>query len=331
MGLLVSLFLGFVPMLFFAYILYWLDRYEKEPKLLLGGVFIWGAVVAAGSAFIINTFLGLGFYIFTGSTTASDLATGSVIAPFVEEGLKGLAVLVVFLLFRREFDSVLDGILYAGITALGFAATENVYYIYTYGYQEAGWSGLAFLAFVRVILVGWQHPFYTAFTGIGLATARLNRSAFVKFIAPVLGFGLAIFTHSFHNTLAAMLSGFEGMAMGSIVDWIGWFFMFIFIIWATYHEQQILKKQLWGEVTLGVMTQAHYLVAISAWAQSFARLTALFNGRYGVTSRFYNLCGEIAHKKQQSLTLGDESGNAAIVQRLRGEIARLAPYAQVSP
>ena len=67
MGLIVSGLIGFASSLLFAYILYWLDRYEKEPLLLLGGVFLWGAVVAAGSAFIINTTLGLGIYIFTGS------------------------------------------------------------------------------------------------------------------------------------------------------------------------------------------------------------------------------------------------------------------------
>src|SRR3990172_3444384 len=108
MGLIASGFIGFTTALFFASILYWLDRYEKEPILLLGGVFLWGAIIAAGSAFIINTFLGLGVYVFTNSTVASDLATGSLIAPIVEESLKGLAILVVFLVFLREFDSVLD-------------------------------------------------------------------------------------------------------------------------------------------------------------------------------------------------------------------------------
>ena len=57
MGILLSLFFGFVPMLLFAWLIYWLDRYEKEPKVLLGGVFLWGAVVAAGGAFLVNTLL----------------------------------------------------------------------------------------------------------------------------------------------------------------------------------------------------------------------------------------------------------------------------------
>ena len=39
MAFLTAIFFGFVPMFFFAYIFYWLDRYEKEPLILLAGVF----------------------------------------------------------------------------------------------------------------------------------------------------------------------------------------------------------------------------------------------------------------------------------------------------
>src|SRR5512136_475290 len=226
MGLIASGLIGYATALLFAYILYWLDRFEKEPIPLLGGVFLWGAVVAAGSAFLINTLLGVGIYVFTGSDAATNLATGSIVAPLVEEVLKGLAVLVVFLVFRQEFDSILDGIIYAGVAALGFAATENVYYIYTYGFLQNGWSGLVSLSFIRIILVGWQHPFYTAFIGIGLAVARLNRSWFIRIVAPLLGLILAMFTHAFHNTLASLTSGPGGMVLGTVFDWTGWLFMF---------------------------------------------------------------------------------------------------------
>src|SRR5512141_2719455 len=222
MGFIVSAIIGFGTALFFATILYWLDRYEKEPVLLLGGVFLWGAIIAAGSAFLINTVLGVGIAIFTGSATATDIATGSIIAPLVEETLKGLAVVAVFVVFHREFDSVLDGIIYAGVAALGFAATENSYYIYTYGFLESGWSGLLSLTFVRIILVGWQHPFYTAFIGIGLALARIYRNWFVRIAAPLTGYGLAMFTHAFHNTVASLLGGVEGLVIGTIIDWSGW-------------------------------------------------------------------------------------------------------------
>jgi RsiW-degrading membrane proteinase PrsW (M82 family) len=328
MGLIVSGIIGFGTALLFASILYWLDRYEKEPLLLLGGVFLWGSVVAAGSAFIINTVLGVGISIFTGSSLATDLATGSIVAPLVEETLKGLAVLCVFLVFRHEFDSVLDGIIYAGVAALGFAATENVYYIYTYGFQESGWSGLLTLTFIRVILVGWQHPFYTAFTGIGLATARLNKNWLVRIIAPLLGLAVAMFTHAFHNTMASFMSGLEGLAIGAVFDWSGWLFMFVIILWATWREQKTLKKYLAAEVQAGTISAAHFRTASSAWLQMFARTASLFTGRYLKTARFYQVCGEYAHKRQQYARLGDEGSNAAIIQKLRAELASLAPYVQ---
>jgi RsiW-degrading membrane proteinase PrsW (M82 family) len=329
MGLIVSGFIGFATSLLFASVLYWLDRFEKEPLLLLGGVFLWGAIVAAGSAFLINTTLGLGIYVFTGSNSATDLATGSIVAPMVEEILKGLAVLGVYLVFRREFDSVLDGIIYAGVAALGFAATENVYYIYTYGFQPNGWSGLFMLAFIRVFLVGWQHPFYTAFFGIGLAVARLNRSWIARIIAPIVGLALSMFTHAFHNTVASLLSGFEGLAVGAFFDWTGWLFMFIVILWATWREQQNLKKYLAAEVQAGTISPAHLRTASSGWLQMAARFVALFKGRYQKTARFYQVCGEYANKRRQYAALGDEGGNLAIIQKLRAELINLAPYVQV--
>ena len=325
LGVLFSLFFGFVPMFLFAYLVYWTDRYEKEPLALLGGVFLWGAVIAAGAAFLINTIAGIGVYIFTNSESLTELSTGSAIAPVVEELLKGFAVLLVFLFFRREFDSILDGIVYAAIAALGFAATENAYYIFSYGFAEDGIAGGLFLVFVRVFLVGWQHPFYTAFIGIGLALARLNRSWAVRILAPLAGLGLAILTHSAHNTLAALLQGEGGLFIGTIFDWSGWLVMFLFILWALYREQRWISTHLREEVSLGILTAKQYRTACSAWAQTAVRTAALFNGSYGRTRRFYQLTAELAHKKEQRLKLGEEGGNTQIIERLRGELSSLSP------
>jgi RsiW-degrading membrane proteinase PrsW (M82 family) len=327
MALLVSIFFGFVPMFLFAGFINWLDRYEKEPKALLGAAFTWGVVIAGGGAYIINTVLGMGVYIMTGSPGATDFATASIIAPIVEESLKGLAVLVVFFLFRREFDSILDGIIYAGITALGFAAIENVLYIYERGYLESGWEGLWTLVFIRVILVGWQHPFYTAFIGIGLAIARMNRNFLIKIIAVIGGFATAVFTHAFHNTFGGLIGGFEGLAIGTFVDWVGWFLMLIFIIWMIVHERNILKRQLYAEVKNGLISPTQYRTAMS-FAQTGARLNALSSGNYRATSRFYQVCGELAHKKEQLVKVGDEKGNLAIIEKLRDELTQLAPRAK---
>lgn len=327
MALIGAFFFGFVPMFLMAAFVNWLDRYEKEPKALLGAAFVWGVLIAGGGAYIINTVLGLGVYIVTGSEGATDFATASIIAPIVEESLKGLAVLVVFFLFRKEFDSILDGIIYAGITALGFAAIENVLYIYNYGYQEGGWSGLWQLVFIRVILVGWQHPFYTAFTGIGLAIARMNRNVFIKIIAVLGGFATAVAAHAFHNTFGGLIGGIEGLALGTFIDWVGWFFMLLFIIWMIMHERNILKRHLYEEANNGLISPAQYRTAIS-FAQSGARMNALSSGSYRSTARFYQVCGELAHKKEQLTKLGNEKGNLAIIEKLRGELTQLAPVAK---
>ena len=324
MPFLTSLFFGFIPMFLFAYILYWTDRYEREPKVLLGAVFFWGVAIAAGGAYIVNTALGMGVYIFTGSATATDFTTATLIAPIVEESLKGLAVLIVFLIFRKEFDSILDGIVYAGIVALGFAATENTIYIYR-GFQDNSWSGLWFLVFVRVILVGWQHPFYTAFTGIGLAVTRLRKSGCIKYAAPFIGFSIAIFTHALHNGMASLLSGLGGLAFGSFVDWTGWFFMFLFILWAVSKERKLLQKHLKEEYTMKLITAKQYYTAISARKRVSARTRAILQGKYKVTQRFYQVCGELAHKKEQFEKVDD--ANLEIIEAYRAELDDLKEIA----
>jgi RsiW-degrading membrane proteinase PrsW (M82 family) len=324
-GLLVSIFLGFGSALLFAFIVYWFDRYEKEPILLLSGVFTWGVVVAAGTAFLVNTVLSIGVYLFTNSEAATELTTGSIIAPIIEESLKGLAVLLVFFIFYREFDSILDGIVYAAITALGFAATENSYYIYTYGFDGGSWDGLFTLAFIRIVLVGWQHPFYTAFIGIGLAIARLNRHILIKLAAPVIGWFLAVSAHAFHNTLASLLRGWGGLVIGTAVDWTGWFFMFLFILWALSREHAWIVKNLGEEVILGVITAQQYKTASSAWSQYMARLKALFSGRFLHTNRFYLKCVELSSKKEHHARLGEEAGNIQLIAQLRAELTKLSP------
>ena len=326
MGVIVSILCGFIPAFLFAGFVYWLDRYEKEPKLLLGGVFLWGAIVASAGAFIINTLFGVGIYSLTGSERAADLTTSTLSAPIVEESLKGFAVLLVFLLARKEFDSILDGIVYAAVTALGFSATENAYYIYSYGFAEKGWTGLAGMTIVRVILVGWQHPFYTSFLGIGLAVARLYRGCLAKIAAPLAGLALAIFTHSFHNTLASFTSG-AGTLLGFLIDWTGWLAMFIFILIMTYREKRWIQEFLREEVGSGTLSVGQYQTASSALRQFLAGFTALSRGNLRNTRRFYQLCAELSHKKHQYAILGDEKGNSATITTLRAEITQLASHA----
>lgn len=326
MAILLSLLLGFIPALFYAGLVYWLDRYEKEPKMLLGGVFIWGAIVASAAAFSFNTALGLGIYLFTHSESATDFTTSSLVAPVIEETLKGAAVLIVFLFARHEFDSLLDGIVYAAVVGLGFSATENFYYIYQVGYAENGIAGLLALAFVRVILVGWQHPFYTAFIGIGLAAARLSPFPNRRILWITLGWLTAVGTHSVHNLIAHYSSGVGDLLAATLVDWTGWLAMLGFIAYTIRREKDLITRFLGEEVAYGILTPRQYATACSPSARWRAQLFALGRRRFQITGRFYQLCGEIAHKKNQILTMGNEANNQAIIDQLRQELYRLSPY-----
>ena len=322
-----ALFFGFIPMFLFAVFINWLDRYEKEPKILLGAAFTWGAIIAAGFAFILNTATGVGIYALTGSEIATEFGVSSVVAPLVEESFKGLAVLIVFLFFRREFDSVLDGIVYAAITAMGFAATENVLYIYRNGYIENGWGGFWALVFIRVMLVGWMHPFFTAFTGIGIAASRLSSNIAVKFLAVPIGFSMAVFAHAFHNTFSGLVGGFGGFLAGTAVDYLGYALMLAFIVWMIIRERDILKHHLREEVEKGYLSQRQYNSALSFF-QWNAYLSALTSGSFLKTARFYQVCGELAHKKEQFTKLGDERGNIHIIEKLRSELVALSAVAK---
>ncbi len=320
MAFVVSILFAFGPAFLMGMFIYWLDRYEKEPLALLGGTFLWGAVIAAGGAYIVNTVFGVGVYALSGSEDVADQTTSTLVAPLVEEALKGMAVVIVFLYFRNEFDSILDGMIYAGITALGFAATENVLYIYTRGYLEGGWTGFWQMVFIRDVVVAWQHPFFTAFTGIGLAVARMSKLRLVKLVAVPAGYALAAFTHALHNTLGTAIGGLAGFAIGSLADWVGWIGMLVFILLMVGRERGLLRRHLTDEVASGVISAVQYRKALSPFTMS----TALFTGGRQA-ARFYQVCGELAHKKEQLDRLGDENGNTALVQSLRQELAALSP------
>jgi hypothetical protein len=192
--------------------------------------------------------------------------------------------------------------------------------MYGHGYVEGGWTGLWELIFIRDVLVAWQHPFFTAFIGVGLAVARMNRQMLVKFIAIPLGYASAVFAHAVHNSFSILIGGLTGFAIGSLVDWSGWAVMAIFILFMILRERSLLQAQLRDEVATGTISSAQYQRALSPFTLS----TAFFTGG-PIASHFYQVCGELAHKKNQLLRLGDEHGNAALVQSLRAELSSLAP------
>jgi protease PrsW len=328
-GLLLSFLAGFGPMALYAWLLFSLDRYEKEPLQLLLGVFSWGAIIAAGSAFIINSISSLGVFLLTQSDLATQLTVSGLIAPIAEESLKGAAVLLIFLIFRSEFDSPLDGIVYAGITALGFAATENIWYIHQLGYLQNGYQGLIELAFVRSVLVGWQHPFYTAFIGLGLALSRGTRKPVLQWIYPILGWSLAVFFHVSHNLLANLSRQQGYFGLPAVWDWSGYLGLLLLVGFLISREQNWMKEYLAPEVAKGIITASQYQTACSAHRQTVALIKGLFNESYSQQRLFYQCCGNLMHKKRLLIRDGDQLGEGLEIQQLRSTLNSLGAALQI--
>jgi RsiW-degrading membrane proteinase PrsW (M82 family) len=101
---------GVLPMVVYAFVLGWFDRYEKEPGGLLIAAFVWGAFPAVLFSLVTQLLLGIPTSYFI--RPAADLLEAAVIAPISEEVFKGAAVLLLFLFHRRELDTPLDGLVY---------------------------------------------------------------------------------------------------------------------------------------------------------------------------------------------------------------------------
>ncbi|HMQ32283.1 MAG TPA: PrsW family intramembrane metalloprotease [Chloroflexaceae bacterium] len=321
MAFILAILLSFIPAFGYAAIVYWLDRFEKEPAKLLVGAFLWGAFVATIGAIIWTSVLQLGLGALVGEE-AADLAGTTLLAPIVEEVLKGLAVAIIFVAFPHEFDSVLDGMVYGAITALGFAATENVLYLYFLGYQEGGYAEMIALFVLRVILGGWGHAVYTAFIGAGFAIGRLWRGPGIRLAFPLLGLFVAIFLHALHNSMAVILGaslGLAGLGATLLVDWIGWGVAFAVVVWAILRERRWIAVYLREEVDRGMISAEQYATACSLRRQLGARM----RGRE--SRQFYETLAELAQKKHQLAVRGEELGNSARVAMLRERLAQLAP------
>jgi RsiW-degrading membrane proteinase PrsW (M82 family) len=149
-----------------------LDLFEREPKSLLLGAFLWGAVVATFLAARINGEWDDIIQKVFGAAFAREWAD-AIVAPGVEEIVKFLGVVVIYLIARHEFDDVLDGFVYGALVGLGFTVAEDMYYFFARFIGPAGGADLGPLLqgyFLRVIVGGpYSHVLLTGLTGMGLA------------------------------------------------------------------------------------------------------------------------------------------------------------------
>jgi len=313
---LLSLLAAAVPVLFYVALIYWVDRYEKEPWWLLATAFLWGAIPAALLALLFNTALSLPLYALLNPGPA-ELVAGGFFAPIIEEIAKGIILVLIFFLWRQELDSPLDGLIYGALVGMGFAMVENVLY-YQAALAEGGQAAWNSTVIIRGVIFGLSHAFYTAMTGLGIALARLSPSRAVRILAPLLGLGAAIFFHALHNV--TMVSGMAlGFLAGLTFDWGGVLLTVVIIIVALARERQWMQHYLADEVTQGTLTANEYALVRSAAARNRRRLALLLSegpDAWRRSGRRYRECTELAYLKRHHAVFGDEHSREA-AERLR--------------
>lgn len=195
---------------FGLWVVHRIDRWEKEPWRVVLVAAIWGAIVASTLALIGEVLwdLVIGSGIPPGS--AANVSTG-ISAGFMEEIAKGVAVLLLYLVMRDEFDGLVDGIIYGAVVGLGFNFMEStIYMVGSYQQlQQLGEPGLAgavvqwFLRQVVDLFTG--HATYTALTGAGIGLARQFPRTWQKLLIIAAGWLCAIAGHLIFDSWIASI------------------------------------------------------------------------------------------------------------------------------
>ena len=248
-GTLTALFLASLAMLVVLLCYRWLDRWEPEPRRLLQLAFLWGASVAVLLAIGLETF---------GSSVAAvrplvsktfDMA--AIQAPFIEEAAKGLFLLIMLTGRRRHaLNSLTDCMVYAGITAVGFAWMEDIVYIA----PADSPSKMAAVAIARLIFGPFAHPLFTTMTGIGVFFALRRHSFWSKAFVILLGYLAAVMMHALWNASLAMGNG--QFFLATYLFWMVPVFLLMVLlgILSRRHEQQLVATKLPGMVAGGLIS-----------------------------------------------------------------------------
>lgn len=202
---------------------HWLDRWEPEPPMLL----VFCAAYGAGAS-VVGTLITGNFLLGVASNyieDQKDVNAFSVLVqgPITEEVIKGIGILLILLIARRELDGPLDGFIYAAVIGAGFAFTENVIY-----FASSGSTGVDFvwLLVVRCILSPFAHALFTGVFGaaIGWAARRRDLWRFLAFGAA--GLVGAILMHAFWNGGSVLVLPLIGVDPSNPFGWIIYYLVF---------------------------------------------------------------------------------------------------------
>ncbi|MGQ9666014.1 MAG: PrsW family intramembrane metalloprotease [Anaerolineae bacterium] len=313
-----------IPTFLYVLLIRWLDRYEKEPAWLLAAAFLWGAMPAVIISLIFEFILGLPWQL-AGGSLLTGFVEASLIAPIVEEVVKALALWGLLVIFRAEFDDVLDGVIYGALIGFGFAMTEHFFYLLG-SFGEGGFSSLITTAVLRVGIFGFTHAVFTAITGAGFGYARNAPSRNAGRLMIFVALAGAMAFHAVHNFGATLVQAFPGALILSLANnAAGFLLVGLIILLALSQEKRWIAEELRDEIGVS-LSEEGYAVLIrrrAGAARRMGKLACMAGIRVSKLAELRRLATELAFKKAQHRA-GDRSPKLEeSIARLRQEIITL--------
>ena len=188
------LILAFLPPVIYIIWIRNTEKYHRERWISIFVCFIWGATIAVIAAIILELILNYSLKPSFDDSNFLGLLMVIIFAPIVEEFTKPLALRLKTV--KKELDELEDGLIYGAVAGLGFSATENL--LYGWSFFEVNLLYFLILISIRSFGACLLHASATAWTGYGYGKYIMNHTTILR-VLPY--FFIAIFVHALYNSL----------------------------------------------------------------------------------------------------------------------------------
>jgi RsiW-degrading membrane proteinase PrsW (M82 family) len=269
-----------------AFVVYRLDLFEREPKILLAAAIVWGGVIATSLAAQANS----AWLDVLGKVSPPDFTAQwgkAIVGPGVEETLKLAGVVVLFLIASYEFDGPMDGFVYGAMVGLGFTVVEDVSYFINAVAAAPGavdQSGPVFDTFIIRVVGGglYGHVLFTGLTGTGFAyLVTRRRASAIRQIGAAACVAAGVAAHVVWNSplMESVLRTADG-GNPTTLQWVEYgtikgapflLLLVILVIFATRSEEKDFRAIVAGEADPSVIAEPEIRSLRSLLARRAAR------------------------------------------------------------
>jgi len=197
--------MAFLPPILYAIWIRNTEKFNREKWKPIIFCFVWGATIAILASIFLELVLQMSLVPSIQDQNTLELVAVVLIAPFAEELTKPIALRLNIV--KRELDELEDGLIYGAVAGLGFSATENLFY--GYSFLQEGFFYFLLLIAIRSFGGCLLHASATAWTGYGYGRTIMTKTPFLKVIPYFL---LAIGVHAFYNAL--LIFDLVGLGLG---------------------------------------------------------------------------------------------------------------------